>query len=349
MDHLIEATMRRWMIPGLSLAVVRDGQLLCARGFGLADIASAKPATEQTVYPLASVTKIFTATAVMLLVEDGALELDRAVAEVLPGLPSSWAGITIGHLLAHTSGIKDCYADAGFWYHDAATPWDRIRAVARLRLAFPPGAGWAYSNTGYLLLGEVIATVSGQPYDQLLAARVFRPLGMARTRVNDPRGAGENWATGYRRRFRWWRLRSELAAVDPPHPLIAGSADGGLVGTALDMATWDIGLGGGGILREESLHEMWTPRRLPTAREPGYGLGWAVDEFEGQRVVWHSGGDPGFATCYSRFVDNRVSVVVLANRGGNLFLGIHEAVFNLTCAVMREYSTRASAEPLHGL
>jgi CubicO group peptidase (beta-lactamase class C family) len=169
---------------------------------------------------------------------------------------------------------------------------------------------------------------------------VFRPLGMARTRLNDPRQAGDDWATGYRRRFCWWRLRSEMAAVATPHHLIAGSADGGLVSTALDLAAWDMALGRGEVLRQETLHEMWTPRRLPTARETGYGLGWAIDEYQGHRVVGHSGGDPGFATSYLRFVDDRVSAVILANRGGNLFLGIHDAMFHLTCEVMRAYSTR---------
>jgi CubicO group peptidase (beta-lactamase class C family) len=340
MDHLIESEMRRWMIPGLSLAVVRHGRLVCARGFGLADRERSRPATEHTVYPLASVTKTFVATAVMLLVEDGALEVDRPVAEVLPGLPRSWAGVTVRHLLSHTSGIRDCYADAGFWYDTPATVSDRIGAVARLGLVFPPGRRWYYSNTGYLLLGEVIARVSGLAYDRLLADRVFTPLGMTRTRVNDPRQADEGWATGYRRRFRWTRLRSDVAAVAVPHHLIAGSADGGLVSTATDLAAWAIALASGRVVREETLRRMWAPAILMGDKKAPCGLGWGVDDSKGRRVIGHSGGDPGFATSFQHFVEERITVAILANRGGNWFLGIHEAMFDLAAKIARAWRSQ---------
>lgn len=337
LEELVNAVMQQSKIPGLSLVVVKDGCLVSARGFGLANRERGILATEQTVYPLASVTKTFTATAIMLLVEDGKISLDRPVVEWLSGLPESWAGITIRHLLSHTSGIKDCYADAGFWYQDAATAWDRIQAVARLPLAFPPGTQWKYSNTGYLLLGEVVLRISGQPYHEFLAARVFRPLGMSKTKVHDPRNAEEDWAIGYRRKINWWRLRTEPVPVEPQHPLIAGSSDGGLVSTAVDLATWDIALGRGRVVREESLKEMWTPWKPADIREPGYGLGWVVDLYDGRRIVGHNGGDPGFATCFLRFIDDDVSVALLANRGGNLFLNIHAAIWNLTGKIAKEY------------
>jgi CubicO group peptidase (beta-lactamase class C family) len=240
-------------------------------------------------------------------------------------------------LLRHTSGIKDCYVDAGFWYDDAATPAERIAAVARMRLAFPPGSRWEYSNTGFLLLGEIIAAVSGQPYDHFLAERVFRPLGMTRTRAHDPRQADENWATGYQPRTRWSRLGSQLVPVDVPHHLIAGSADGGLVSTAVDLAAWDIALDSGRVLREETLRRMWTPVQLPSGRDSLFGLGWAVNEHEGRTVVGHSGSDPGFATCLSRFPAEGTTVIVLANQGGGTFhfMGIHDALFELTAAIAR--------------
>jgi CubicO group peptidase (beta-lactamase class C family) len=343
MDHLAEAVMRKWMIPGLSLAVVRDGRLLCAKGFGLADRERSRPATEHTIYPLASITKTFVATAVLLLAEEGALRLDDFLTGLLLDLPASWAPVTVRHLLSHTSGIKDCYVDAGFGYADAATPWDRIAGVARLRLSFPPGSKWEYSNTGYLLLGEVIARVTGQSYDSFLAERAFRPLGMTSTRVNDPRQADERWATGCRRSFRWRKLRTELVPVKVPHHLIAGSADGGLVSTATDLATWAVALAAGRVLRPETLREMWTPVRLLSGKEGLFGLGWAVNEHEGRQVVGHSGGDPGFAACLSHFPGVGVTVAVCANRGSLLFWGIHDAVFELTGEVARACWSQSAA------
>src|SRR5438445_95086 len=135
MNRRIEAEMRKWMIPGLSLAIVKEGRLLCAQGLGLANRERATPATAHTVYPLTSITKPIVATAIMLLVEDGALALDRLVTDLLPGLPTSWGRVTIRHLLSHTSGIPDYFADAGFGYDTPATVRDRID-VARLPLAF---------------------------------------------------------------------------------------------------------------------------------------------------------------------------------------------------------------------
>jgi CubicO group peptidase (beta-lactamase class C family) len=215
-EDLIEAAMHRWKIPGLSLAVVRDGDLHCATGFGLADRERAKPASEETTYAIASVTKTFVAAAIMMLVEDGALELDRSITDFVADLPAEWQPITIRQLLAHTSGIKDYFAYAGFWYDTPATAKERIDAVARLPLRFPPGSRWEYSNTGYLLLGEVISRVSGRTYDRFLWERVFGPIGMNRTRINDPDEADANRAIGYHRRFDWRRLRMSLVLVDLP-------------------------------------------------------------------------------------------------------------------------------------
>jgi CubicO group peptidase (beta-lactamase class C family) len=342
MDHLIKTAMRRWMIPGLSLAVVRDGELLRATSFGLADRERSRPASVETIYPIASVTKTFVAAAIVLLVEEGALELDRGIMEFVPDLPADWRRITLRHLLAHTSGIKDCYVDAGFWYDTPATAADRIRAVARLPLAFTPGSRWEYSNTGYLLLGEVIARVSGRTYDGFLAERVFGPLGMTRTRRNDPCDPDESRATGYRRRFDWRRFRTTLVPVDAPDPLIAGSADGGLVSTVIDLAAWDIALGAGRVLRPESLRQLWAPTKLTSGRESLFGLGWAVNDLAGRRVVGHSGGDPGFAVCVTRFVDESLTVVLCANRGSTYSLGIHKAMFDLSGSIAQCCRTRAA-------
>jgi CubicO group peptidase (beta-lactamase class C family) len=127
--------------------------------------------------------------------------------------------------------------------------------------------------------------------------------------------------------------------VDLPHPLIAGSADGGLVSTVVDLAAWDIALGAGRVLGPDSLRQAWTPTRLTSGRESLFGLGWAVNDLAGRRVVGHSGGDPGFAVCVSRFVDESITVILCANRGSTYSLGIHEALFDLSGSIARSCRT----------
>jgi hypothetical protein len=140
---------------------------------------------------------------------------------------------------------------------------------------------------------------------------------MTQTRVNDPRAADTTWALGYGRRFHWRTLRNELVSVPIPHPFAAGSADGGLVSNVVDLAAWDIALSAGRVLSPASLRRMGTPPRLTGGGAGDLGLGWCLDRDHGRPVVFHSGGDPGFATCFCRLVDDGVTAVVLANRGGH--------------------------------
>ncbi len=305
-DYVKEQVARRH-IPGLSLAVVRGGEVVLARGYGMANVELSVPATPETVYELASVSKPFTASAVMMLVEEGKLALDDPITDHLPGLPKAWEGITVRNLLNHTSGIKDYLNTEHLSFRKDYTNDEIIKTVADLPLDFPPGRKWAYSNTNYALLGMVIEYASGKSLAEFLAARVFGPLGMGSSRVNDTLAIIPNRASGYERHGGTLRIRDFVS------PSLAATGDGEVVSSVLDLARWDAALDSGKLLKRSTLRRMWTPATLKDGTETGYGLGWAVGEHGGHKVVEHSGGFPGFSAHISRYEDDKLTVIVLAN------------------------------------
>jgi len=199
-DAMVAQIMQAQTVPGVSIAVVKDGRVLIAKGYGFSNVEKATKATEQTIYQLASVTKPFTAMATLMLVDDGKLSLDRKISEILPGLPAAWAPVTVKHLLSHTSGIKS-YTDV---FGEQKTPdgtvftRDEILALVKdAPLAFPPGDRFAYCNTGYFVLGMIIEKVSGKPYGTFLQERIFTPLAMTSTTIDDYADARPQRAQGY--------------------------------------------------------------------------------------------------------------------------------------------------------
>ena len=188
-DDYIQGLMQKRHIPGVSIAVVRDGKVILAKGYGVANVELSVPATERTVYQLASVTKMFTATAIMMLVAEGKLKLDDRITERLSDLPAAWRDVTVRHLLNHTSGIKS-YTSVKDFHKTSRKDYDRrelLALVTKVPLEFAPGEKWSYCNTGYFLLGMLIEKVSGKEYGEFLDERIFQPLGMTQTRVNDLR------------------------------------------------------------------------------------------------------------------------------------------------------------------
>ncbi len=186
-DDYVLGVIQKRHIPGVSVAIVKNGKLLQAKGYGLANVELSVPATEKTVYQLASVTKQFTATAIMMLVEQGKLGLGDKISKHLPDLPAAWKEVTIRHLLNHTSGIKS-YTSVKDFFKTARKDYTHreiLDLVAKDPLEFAPGEKWRYCNTGYFLLGMIIEKVSGKTYGEFLDERIFKPLGMTQTRVND--------------------------------------------------------------------------------------------------------------------------------------------------------------------
>ncbi len=198
-DEYVQKQLETRHIPGVSVAVVKDGRVVMAKGYGVANVELSVPANENTVYQLASVTKQFTATAIMMLVEAGKLSLDDKVTKVLDGLPAAWSEVTVRHLLNHTSGIKS-YTSVPSFFATARKDYQKeeiIKLVADAPLEFAPGEKWNYNNTGFFLLGLIIEKVSGKDYGAFLHERIFQPLGMTSTRVNDLKEIIRNRAPGY--------------------------------------------------------------------------------------------------------------------------------------------------------
>jgi D-alanyl-D-alanine carboxypeptidase len=310
-DAFVQGLMQKRHIPGVSVAVVRDGKVLLAKGYGSANLELGVPATENTVYQLASVTKTFTATAVMMLVHEGKLALDDKITERLADLPAAWGKVTIRHLLSHTSGIKS-YTSVRDFHKTSRKDYAKreiLDLVAKEPLEFTPGEKWNYSNTGYFLLGMLIEKVAGKPYAEFMAERVFKPLNMTHTRANDLRAIIPNRAQGYE--WNGKELRNG-EYVSPSQPFAAGM----LVSNVNDLVKWDAALANHTLLDEPTLEKMWTPTRLSNGEETGYGFGWQTAKVNDHRLVSHGGGIPGFSTELSRFLDDKLTVIVLTNADG---------------------------------
>src|SRR5688572_4836367 len=318
-DEYIEAEMRKQHIPGLSLAVVQAGKVVKSKGYGLANMELNVHATPNTVYQLQSITKSFVACGIMLLVEDGKLGLDDKITNYLSGLPQAWSGVTVRHMLTHTSGIPNFVSDQGSgkeiiaFAQKASSSEEIIGWAAGRPLKFAPGEGRRYSSTGYHLLGLVIEKVSGKPWGQFLHERIFAPLGMTRTRVHSPFDIIPDRASGY----------NHFGEV-PVNGLwfteaYMQSAAGGLVSTVEDMARWEIALQAGTIIKPSTLAQMAVPVKLKndsTVQDAGrrYGLGWDLQTHQGHRMMGH-GGDhvTGFTANFARFPDDKLAVIVLTN------------------------------------
>lgn len=306
-DDYVRDQMRRRHVPGLALAVVRDGKLVKARGYGLASVELNVPVTPETVFEIGSVTKQLTAAAVMLLVEEGKLNLDDPVGKHLPGTPDAWRSVTVRHLLTHTSGLKNYTGLKGFELTERLKREDFVRLVAAHPLAFAPGDAHAYGNTNYSLLGYVVEAASGKPYWQFVSERIFKPLGMNSTRDRDPHQVIPRRAVGYE-----WE-DGQLVGRD--YDLTDVFAAGATVSTVLDLVKWDAALAGEKLLKKSSLEQIWTPTRLNDGRTHPYALGWYVETLRGHGRVRHNGQTAGFAASIARYREDRVTIVVLTNLG----------------------------------
>ncbi len=309
-DAIVKEEMRKRHVPAASVAVLKDGKPLLERGYGLANVELNVPATAATVYEIGSVTKQFTATAVMMLVEEGKIGLDDPASKYLEGLPDTWRGITIRHLLTHTSGIKSYTSLPSFMQNlrKDYKPDEIIKLSYEIPLEFKPGEKFNYNNTGYFMLGMIIEKVGGKPYGDFLRDRIFSPLGMTSTRVNNFKDVMPNRASGYEWSGAGFKNADFLSMTQP------GGA-GVLVSTVLDMAKWDAALNSEKLLKRTGLQKMWTPFKLNDGSLSNYGFGWEINNSPGHRGVSHGGGIPGFTTKIRRMLDDRLTVIVFTNSG----------------------------------
>ena len=306
-DNYVRAEMQKQHIPGLSLAVVRGSKTLKIQGYGLSNVELRAAASPSTVYHLASLTKQFTAAAVLLLVQDGKISLDDKISRYLADTPDTWRDVTIRQLLTHTSGIKDELNEMRGTTVNGTSAAEIASILAKYPLNFLPGTQWSYSNSGYLLLGIIIQKVSGKSYGQFLAERLFHPLGMSATRLYDLDALIPGRAAGY-----MWR-EGRLHNSPYVHPTLADNADAGLVTSAVDMARWAAVLNTGRLLTHASWTQAWSPVLLADGSHYAYGFGWERDKVNGHPVVQHSGAFPDCSTFIVHYLDDDLTVVVLCN------------------------------------
>jgi CubicO group peptidase (beta-lactamase class C family) len=312
-DTYIRQQIRKYKIPGLSVAVVRKGQVLKIKGYGVANVEFDVPSDANTVYQLFSVSKIFAGAAVMKLVEEGRLTLDTPVTDIVSSLPREWRAIHIRHLLTHTSGLPEMSANPRF----ACLPEDKKKRVTaeeeiafllELPLKFQPGARWSYHLSGYHLLGFIVQKVTKRSYATFLEERMFAPLRMTSTRF----GGTEAGVIKRRASTSYSREAGQLNGWIYPFTTRDYPA-AGLNSSVADLARFLIALDANKILRKEHREEMWTPVELNNGTQKPYGLGWTVDEHKGRKVVGHEGGG---AIWVAHFPDEQLSVVVLCNLNG---------------------------------
>lgn len=303
----VNAEMARQHIPGVALLVARNGEIVRAQGFGFANVELQVLVKPETLFQSGSVGKQFTATAIMMLVEEGKIGLDDSITKYFPEAPASWKPVTIRHLLTHTGGFTDYPKD--FDFRKDHSEDELLKIVAGIPLAFPPGTKWSYSNLGYLTLGVLIHRVTGDFYGDMLQARIFRPLGMTTTRIMSEADIIPNRASGYR------LVKGELKNQEWVSPTLNTTADGSLYFSILDLAKWDAALYTEKLLKRSSLEQMWTVARLNDGQPNSgqYGFGWEIEKVHGHRMIGHGGSWQGFKTQISRYVDDKLTVVVLAN------------------------------------
>jgi D-alanyl-D-alanine carboxypeptidase len=314
-DDYVKAEMQKQRIPGLSLAVVKEGKVIKAEGYGLANVELNVPARPETVYKIASVSKQFIATGIMLLLQEGRIGLDDKVGKYLDGTPESWNGVTIRHLLTHTSGIVR--EGPGFDPFKDQKDIDVIKSAYPLPLRFPTGEKYEYCNVGYFSLAEIISRVSGKPWGDFMNERVFAPLGMAATRPTSFSAIVPNRAGGYEWRDGKMQNAGEYVALRP---------SGAFLSTVLDLAKWDAALYTDAFLKQATREQMWTPVKLNSGATYPYGFGWSLEPLGKHRRVDHGGSLPGFRSHFMRLPDDKLSVIVLTNSGGANPAGIARGV-----------------------
>ena len=305
--------------PGVAVLVRRDGRTVLERGYGVRDLRTRQPIDVRTGFRLASVTKQMTAAALMLLVRDGRLRYEDTLTRALPGFPAYGEGVTLRHLLTHTSGLPDYETLMESAEKEKGPTWtaerqihdDEVLALLQKEThgLFPPGTRWAYSNSGYVVLGLVVARAAGKPFGDVLRERIFAPLGMTRTLAYEKgRNQVEERAYGHTKEAAGFRETDQS-------PTSATLGDGGVYSCLEDLARWDEALRTNALLSKAETAAALTPVRLADGSMPrAYGFGWFLDPWQGRERAWHHGDTMGFRSLVERFPASGVTVILLANR-----------------------------------
>lgn len=312
-DRYLEEVVTSGKTPSVSVAVVKNGKPIYTKAFGYADLENRVPAAPKTVYRLGSITKQFTATMIMQLVEAKKLTLDQTIGDLLPKLPATWHKVTVRQLLNHTSGIKSYTEVPGLFAKETRLPVKPegiLDTVKDAPLDFEPGTKWNYNNSGYEVLGLIIEKLDGQTYALSLKKRILDPLGMSSTYFVPNTTIVPLRAHGYVGKG---NDRRNAEYLDMSWPYAAGSMES----TTLDLAKWDEALYGNRILSPSSLSQMWTRTQLAGGETEGYGFGWQLAKTNDIEIVQHGGGINGFSTFIRRAPSQGLTVIVLTNAEDN--------------------------------
>jgi CubicO group peptidase (beta-lactamase class C family) len=321
--------------PGLAVLVRRNGKTLFDHGYGVGDLRSKVTIDARTNFRLASFTKQFTAMAIMLLVHDGKLRYDETLTEVLPDFPDYGKTITVRNLLNHVSGLPDYEelmeaaekANGSMWSPEKQIQDEEVLKLLEKETSgkFAPGTSWSYSNSGYVVLGLIVAKASGKPYREFLRERIFAPLKMNHTIVYQ-KGKNEvaNRAFGHSK-------EGDLLKESDQSSTSATLGDGGVYSNLEDLAKWDDALQNHTLLSEKEMQPALTPVKLNDSSEPHwpkepngdnlhpgkpvfYGFGWFLDPYNGHPRMWHTGSTMGFRTVIERFLGQNLAIIILSNR-----------------------------------
>jgi len=324
-DQAMGASIESGWAAGGAVAVMRGGEVVFSRGYGMANLETGTPVSPDTVFRIGSLTKQFTAAAILLLCEDGLISLDDPVARHLPRFDQQ-DSTTIRQLLNHTAGLVDYPDRAGFREREMWLPLttgqlvDYVLSAAPLH-EFEPGSRWSYSSSNYVVAGAVVEAVSGQPLGAFLEARIFGPLGMANTALDDPRAVVSGRATGYDRARVEEPGFLNARAISMSAPFAAGA----MRSTMPDLLRWSHALTHGRVLEPESYREMTTPARLSDGspayalapdgtRHPiSYGLGLATPDGPGPVRLGHDGAIDGFTALVTTYLDQDLTLAVAVN------------------------------------
>lgn len=303
----IKAFLARHAVPSAAVSVVKDGKVVFAGGFGTANLEWKTPASETTPYEIGSISKQFTAEAILMLVEEGKLGLDDPIARHLKSAPSAWSAVTIRHLLTHTSGLHDWEEASSLSYRREYTPSEYIALISGYPLDFKPGDRYNYTNSAFPLLGLIVQSVSGRPYEEFVAERLFKPAGMTATRFKHPEEIVERRAAGYVDRD------GTLINGEPLRPAII-APNGGIMTTAVDLAKWSIALMKGALVKPATLELMTSPLRFNDGTPHNAGMAWFFDTYRGRRFRLHNGSTAaGFSSVVYQYPGEKLAVAALMN------------------------------------
>jgi D-alanyl-D-alanine carboxypeptidase len=303
-DDYIQLMMIKKHIPGISVAILKQGKILKMQSYGLANIESQLAATSKSVYKIGSLSKQFIAAAMLLLQQRGKINLDSSIRIYLDSLPLAWQAITVRNLLTHTSGlVRD---DPDFDPLKVRPLNDDIKAIYSLPLDFGPGTQWDYSNMNYYVLAAIIEKVTGTNWAGWISKNIFEPSGMNQTRTMSVLDIIPNRAGGYKKVSNGWENAEIWLALRP---------SGAFISSITDLAKWDSMLYTQKLLTTASKKLMWTVTKLNDQTIAHYGMGWFIDSVNNHVRVHHDGGVPGFRSDFERFPNDKLSVIVLTNVG----------------------------------